>query len=113
MTDQQDPRKERYTRAREALEDLEIEDRTVFLIQETVNTITAGVDSLLRRMSEDLEGLFEERKEAGAEEEAPPAKEPPRKKTSTTRKTTAKKSTAKQSTASKTTGRKTKKNDGA
>ena len=115
MTDQQDPRHEQYDRVRDAFEDLKIEDKTVFLIKETVNTIVQGVEEAARTIIEEFDSMFggEPAEEAAAEEKTA---ENGAAKTSTSRKkttaskaksTTAKKTTAKKTTTRKTTTRKT------
>ena len=108
MTDQQDPRHEQYDRVRDAFGDLKIEDKTVFLIKETVNTIVQGVEEAARSIIEEFDSMFgaEPADEAAAEEKT--AAENGAAKTSTSRKkTTARKTTAKKTTPRKTTTRKT------
>ena len=108
MTDQQDPRHEQYDRVRDAFDDLKIEDKTVFLIKETVNTIVQGVEEAALSIIEEFYSMFgaEPADEAAAEEKT--AAENGAAKTSTSRKkTTARKTTAKKTTPRKTTTRKT------
>ena len=116
MTDQQDPRHEQYDRVRDAFEDLKIEDKTAFLIKETVNTIVQGVETAARTIIEEFDSMFggEPAEEAATEEKAGAENgaaktSTSRKKTTATKKksTTAKKTTAKKTTAKKTTTRKT------
>ena len=116
MTDQQDPSHEQYNQVRDAFSDLKIEDKTVFLIKETVNTIVQGVEEAARSIIEEFDSMFggEPAEEAASEEKA--AAENGAARASTSRKkttaskaqsTTAKKTTAKKTTAKKTTTRKT------
>ncbi len=60
MADQQDPRQKQYDRARDAFEDLKIEDKTVFLFKETVNTIFEGVETCARSIADEFGAMFEE-----------------------------------------------------
>ncbi len=107
MTDQQDPHTEQYDRARDAFDDLPIEDKTVFLLKETVNTIVQGVEEAARSILDEFEGLFGEAPAEEAEtEEKAAAENGAAKKTTTRKKTTASKassSTTKKTTAKKTT----------
>ena len=114
MTDQQDPHTEQYDRAREAFDGLAIEDKTVFLLKETVNTIVQGVEEAARSILDEFEGMFgeapveeaETEEKAAEPEEKAAAENGAAKKTSTRKKTTASKassSTAKKTTAKKTT----------
>ena len=109
MTDQQDPRHEQYDRARDAFDDLAIEDKTVFLIKETVNTIVQGVEDAARSILDEFDSMFgeapaedakTETEDKAAAENGAAKKTTSRKKStgskgrSTTRKTTAKKTTS-------------------
>ncbi|MFQ5569239.1 MAG: hypothetical protein ACE5G0_06165 [Rhodothermales bacterium] len=105
MTDQQDPRREQYDRAREAFEDLKIEDRTLFLLKETINTIAQGVDQAVKTLADGVGGLFHE-EEASDNGEA----EEPKAKSTRSRASTRKKATgtsSKSTTTRKTTTKKT------
>ena len=104
MTEHQDPRNPQYERARQAFEDLSIEDRAVFLVQETVSTVVRGIEEAGRTLSREIDALF---REAEAEADAEPTKKTSTGKKSTTRKSTAKKTTAKKTTAKKSTAKKT------
>ena len=123
MTDQQDPRNEQYDRVRDAFDSLPIEDKTVFLLKETVNTIVQSVEGAARSIIDEFEGIFGEAPAADAETETQEkaAAEDGAAKTSTTRKkttaskgrSTTRKTTAKKTTSSrkKTSPRKTTKKD--
>lgn len=69
MTDQQDPRKEQYARVRNAFDELEIEDKAIFLIREAVNTIVEGVEAATRTIFDEFEVLFGGMPPADAETE--------------------------------------------
>ncbi len=60
MADQQDPRDQQYERAHDAFEDLKIEDKTVFLLKETVNTIVEGVETCARTIADEFSAMFGE-----------------------------------------------------
>ena len=114
MTDQQDPRHEQYDRVRDAFDDLKIEDKTAFLIKETVNTIVQGVEEAARTIIGEFDSMFggepaEEAAEA-ADEQKTAAENGAAKKSTARKKSTASKgqtATAKKTTAKKTTTRKT------
>jgi len=120
MTDQQDPRKERYDRARSAFDELKIEEKTLFLIKETVNTIVEGVEEATRSIFNEFETLFgdvpvadpeveqaEKAVRAAAQEAASSttASRPKRSTRSKTRSTAAKTSAAKKTNPKQTTPR--------
>ena len=112
MTKQQDPRREQYEHARRAFEELAIEDRALFIVQETIGTVVRGIEEAGRALSRELDDLFREvehEAEAAAEEAEAAAAPPPKttaRKTST-RKTAAKKTTTTKTPAKKTTAKKT------
>ena len=117
MTDQQDPRNEQYDRARDAFGDLAIEDKTVFLLKETVNTIVQGVEGAARSIIDEFESMFGEAPAEAETEEKAAAENGAAKKTTARKKTTASKtrSTTRKTTAKKTTSSRrktTKKDDG-
>lgn len=103
MKDPQDPFRERYEQARTAFEELSIEERTLFLIKETINTIAAGVDDAVHKVSAEFDTIFRDAAENGAQahEEAPPKKTSPRKKTTSTTSTRGRKTTTKKTTTRK------------
>lgn len=120
MKDPQDPYRARYEQARTAFEELSIEERTLFLIKETINTIAAGVDDAVDKVSQEFETMFREAAGGdGATEAHEPEAPPKTRKTSTRKKSTSTKSTAKKTTSTrgrkKTTPRKprSKKDDDA
>ena len=105
MTDQQDPRNEQYDRVRDAFDSLPIEDKTVFLLKETVNTIVQSVEGAARSIIDEFEGMFGEAPATDAETQEKAAADNGAAKTSKTRKkTTASKG---RSTTRKTTSKKT------
>ena len=61
MTDQQDPRNEQYDRVRDAFDSLPFEDKTIFLLKETVNTIVQSVEGAARSIIDEFEGMFAHR----------------------------------------------------
>lgn len=60
-----DPHSEAYERARDAFDDMKIEDRAVFLIEATVSTIARGIDQAGRAVADELDRLFRMRPESG------------------------------------------------
>lgn len=103
MSKHQDPRNPQYERARKAFEDLSIEDRALFLVQETVGTVVRGIEEAGKALSREIDAAFRDIEHAddGAEPE------PTTRKTSTARQSTAKKTGAKKTTtAKKTTAKK-------
>ena len=109
MADQQDPRQEQYNRAREAFDDLKIEDKTVFLLKETVNTIFEGVETCARTIAGEFGSVFgdapAEEAEAKAEENG--AAKSSAKKTTRAKSTRAKSTRAKTGSTKKTTTKRT------
>ena len=109
MADQQDPRQEQYNRARDAFEGLKMEDKTVFLLTETVNTIFEGAETCARTIADEFGaffgGEFTETEEAEAKASGNGAAKSGAKKT-TRAKSTRGKSTQSKSTRSKTGGTK-------
>ena len=120
MADQQDPRQEQYNRARDAFEDLKMEDKTVFLLKETVNTIFEGVETCARSISDEFGAMFgeapadTEETEAKAEENGA-AKSGPKKttraKTTRSKTTRAKTGSAKRTTTKKPSSKKDESDD--
>ncbi len=110
MADQQDPRDQQYERAHDAFEDLKIEDKTVFLLKETVNTIVEGVETCVRTIADEFGAMFGEAPADTEEAEAkagengtaksgtkktPPAKTTRAKTSKTKKKTTPKRTSSK------------------
>ena len=107
MADQQDPRDQQYERAHDAFEDLKIEDKTVFLLKETVNTIVEGVETCVRTITDEFGAMFGEAPADTEEAEAKAGENGAAK--SGTKKTTRAKTTRKKtrSTTKKTTSKRT------
>ena len=82
MTQHETHRKQ-YYRAREAFDDLKIEDRAVFLLEATVATVARGVEEVGRALADELDRFFRSSRteEAGAPRStgtaAPGPAEPP------------------------------------
>ena len=111
MADQQDPRQKQYDRARDAFEDLKIEDKTVFLFKETVNTIFEGVETCARSIADEFGAMFEEApadtEEAEAKAGGNGAAKSGTKKTTRAKTTRAKTTRAKTGSTKKTTSKRT------
>lgn len=109
MADQQDPQQTQYERARDAFEDLKIEDKTVFLLKETVNTIFQGVETCARTIVDEFGAMFgdapAETEEADAKTEGNGAAPSEAKKTTRARTTRAKTRSTTKKTTSKRTSR--------
>ena len=134
MSEQHQAEKTRYKEARDAFDDLSVEDRATFLIEATFSTLVRGLEKAGDALARTVEQAFEEAREAGAAAEEPGATEPPTEepedgepegasekasptpkasdktaaadKKSTAKKSTAKKSTAKKSSTKKSTAKK-------
>ncbi len=110
MADQQDPRQEQYERAHDAFEDLKIEDKTVFLFKETVNTIFEGVETCARSIVDEFGAMFEEApadtEEAEAKAGGNGAAKSGTKKTTRAKTTRAKTGSTKKTTSKRTSSKK-------
>ncbi len=110
MADQQDPRDQQYERAHDAFEDLKIEDKTVFLLKETVNTIFEGVETCVRTIADGFGAMFEEApadtEEAEAKAEGNGAAKSGKKKTTRAKTTRAKTGSTKKTTSKRTSTKK-------
>ncbi len=73
MSEQGQERKERYRRVRTEFDDLDTEDKVLFLMEATVSTLARGVDEFGRAVSDELNKAFSRRAEkkerAGRESE--------------------------------------------
>lgn len=63
MSEQGQERKERYRRVRTEFDDLDAEDKVLFLMEATVSTIARGVDEFGRAVSDELNKAFSRRAE--------------------------------------------------
>ncbi|GEM_PF-3237974 len=63
MSEQGQERKERYRRVRSEFDDLETEDKVLFLMEAAVSTIARGVDEFGRAVSDELNKAFSRRAE--------------------------------------------------
>lgn len=63
MSEQAQERKERYRRVRSDFDDLDTEDKVLFLMEATVSTIARGVDEFGRAVSDELNKAFSRRAE--------------------------------------------------
>lgn len=63
MSEQGQERKERYSRVRTEFDDLNTEDKVLFLMEATVSTIARGVDEFGRAVSDELNKAFSRRAE--------------------------------------------------
>lgn len=63
MSEQGQERKERYRRVRTEFDDLDTEDKVLFLMEATVSTIARGVDEFGRAVSDELNKAFSRRAE--------------------------------------------------
>jgi hypothetical protein len=69
------PRSEHYKRTREEFDELEIEDKAVFLLEATVATFARGVETFGRALADQIDRAFtaaRNPRSPGTEEEAPP-----------------------------------------
>ncbi len=111
MADQQDPRDQQYERAHDAFEDLKIEDKTVFLFKETVNTIVEGVETCARTIADEFGAMFGEApadtEEAEAKVGGNGAAKSGNKKTTRAKTTRAKTTRAKTGSKKRTTSKRT------
>jgi hypothetical protein len=69
MSERNEARKEQYKRARTDFEDLEIEDKAVFLLEATVTTIARGIEQFGRVVSDQINDAFGRRAERRASTE--------------------------------------------
>jgi len=110
MADQQDPRDQQYERAHDAFEDLKIEDKTVFLLKETVNTIVEGVETCVRTITDEFGAMFGEApadtEEAEAKAGENGAAKSGKKKTTRAKTTRAKTGSKKRTTSKRTSSKK-------
>ena len=78
---QHDAHSKQYHQAREAFDDLKIEDRAVFLLEATVSTVARGVEEAGRILADELDRLFssfrKEEPEASRGTASPGPAEPP------------------------------------
>lgn len=78
---QHETHRKRYHQAREAFDDLKIEDRAVFLLEATVSTVARGVEEAGRALADEFDRFFrtcrEERAETPRSAAAPGPAEPP------------------------------------
>lgn len=100
MTEQQDPRAKQYEQARDAFEDLKIEDRVLFLAQESFATVINGIKAVGDALTHGFNDMFTEApaEEAPKEEDKTKAAAAPK---TAKRKTTARKSTSRTKTTTK------------
>ncbi len=103
MADPQDPRKEQYERARRAFEELKIEDKAFFLVQEAISTVAQGIETAGRALADEFEALF--RRAENGEQEAEAPKTEKKKTRSKTGKASAKKPRAKKTPPKKSAGK--------
>lgn len=107
MEDQQDPRSKQFEQARSAFEDLRIEDRALFLVQETIATVAHGIeqagrtlateiDALFREVEEEIDEMMREAEEAEQEATSPPLDPETTARTATRKKPMGTKKTTKQ-----------------
>lgn len=75
MSEQAQERKEHYKRVRTEFDDLDTEDKVLFLMEATVSTIARGVDEFGRAVSDEINKAFSrraEKKERREKEKASP-----------------------------------------
>lgn len=73
MDDRDQARKEQYRRVRTDFDELETEDKVVFLLEAAVSTVARGIDQFGRAVSDELNRAFHRRaeKKQAKEEGAP------------------------------------------
>ena len=64
---QQDAHSKQYRQAREAFDDLKIEDRAVFLLEATVSTVARGIEDAGRALANELDRMFSTFRQEGPE----------------------------------------------
>ena len=69
MSEGSQERKEQYRKVRTDFEDLEIEDKALFLLEATVSTIARGIEQFGRVVSDQINDAFGKRSERRAESE--------------------------------------------
>lgn len=101
MSTQDTDRKQQYSQARDAFDDLRVEDKALFLVEAAVSTIARGLEEAGRIIGKSLDDVFggdgaagEPPEAAPAEPEAP-AEAPKAKKTTARKKSTTRKATRK------------------
>lgn len=70
MSERDQDRKQQYRRVRSDFDDLDTEDKVVFLLEATVATLARGIDEFGRAMSEELNKAFSRRAEKKANHDA-------------------------------------------
>ena len=101
MSEQAHERKEHYKRVRTEFDDLDTEDKVLFLMEATVSTIARGVDEFGRAVSDELNKAFSRRAERREKKEESSTKGSTSTKSKSTKTGTSTKS---KSTGSKPTG---------
>lgn len=80
MTEQKGQHSEQYQETRRKFDEMELEDKAVFLLESTISTVARGVEQFSRVVADSLEKTFDaahqaNRERANEENEAP--SEPP------------------------------------
>ncbi|MEX0821497.1 MAG: hypothetical protein WD021_05065 [Rhodothermales bacterium] len=69
MSDREQERKENYQRVRSDFDELNSEEKVVFLLEATVTTLARGIDAFGRAVSDELNNAFSKRAEKKSREE--------------------------------------------
>ncbi len=92
-------RKSAFDEAREAFDELRVEEKARFMVEAVFSTLTEGIDRLSDAISDGFEDIVEERDDdSEGEAAAPKKKSAASKKRSSTKRKSARKSTAKKRT---------------
>lgn len=72
MGERSEERKEKYKRVRTEFEDLEIEDKALFVLEATISTVARGIEQFGRGFADEIEKTFQwaARRAEEAEKEA-------------------------------------------
>ncbi len=76
MSEQGQERKERYKRVRTEFDDLDTEDKVLFLMEATVSTLARGVDEFGRAVSDEINKAFSRRAEKREKQDKASPEEP-------------------------------------
>ncbi len=74
MSNKKKKHSEQYKRVRENFDELPLEDKATFLVEAMFSTMTKGIETAGKAVSEELESIFEKTREA-AEQAAQESKE--------------------------------------
>lgn len=75
MSERDQHRKDRYRRVRSDFDELNTEDKVVFLLEATVSTVARGIDEFGRVLSDELGKAFSRRRKSNRNGDGAPGKE--------------------------------------